>query len=1294
MVTARILLPDRAKGLTRSISMSPLAARIPGESIGPVIEKITNLIDGNSADASVPNTALRSVISSLPHPQPMTPISSAVKIAYSAISKVLVPRLTSQHVISPDRASLQSTRGPAPSPPHQEYNADTIDLMVEVIKCYGIMLHDWELAALSKTLMSVIESSQANNVVKKRALAGLGACMPHFSDDRFSQFVAVLVQSLENPQLLPVNRRYLIATIGVLARASPLRFGPLLRTLAPFVLNTVNRGEPTEITGASETDHEPDAQEEELLETALVTLEALLNLCGTDLQQSMPEVVGASIRYLKFDPNVAEAEDDDVGAPEDGGSDDDGTQEPEDDEDGEFADLDDDADAFSDVDDLSWRVRRSAAKLLDTIIAAGSLLEGKLLYDEVAPALILRLRQEREESVKFEIMSAAIALLRRTGQEATAASNLRDGSSEAPIPLLNTRKRRRLDSNVSADSLDMNAFQQPQSSPVVLPSSPSTEPQASLAALLPKLVSALVKLWKKASMALRQSCVQTLRCLTLTRNGAIADFLQQVEDLITDGLKPSSSALSSTGSHTTTGANLQIETLSLVSVITETTPTDALLPFIISLIPAVTMTVREHSFKVSSEALAALEQFVKALTPPRLPPTDQDLAMQLEKVYEITADRVADNNADLEVRHRAIQVIGVLLARTAATNMLKPETRSRGFDLLKERLMNETTRIWSARAISRSAAVVTAQNDISPEWMRKVSVELGSHLRKADRVLREACLDALKNLALNSVLAAHINDSTLQDLTSCLLPLLIATDITLLTPTLIVFARFVPINPVHVVQEPLVKAIGSVCLSPLAGPSLKALLLLVKVIGEHEQGTRLMRHLLDVGVRGELPVLGRCLGTLVFYGGPNVGAGVEDFKNEVQSQHDENRQCLALTVLGEISLRMGSSSPVKAAIFEEAMMAESDKVRTAAAAALGSAASSNSREYMPLFTQSLGAGDAKADSLLLHALKELFQHPGNLTQNLSPYAKDLWTRLFLACRHEDNLAVGAECIGRLVMIDPSAYVPELHQYLQDPNPASRGTVITALRFTLTGSGEAYNNKSVRNDMVSLLMAMLKDQEISNRKLAIATLNSAIHNRPELVGPELGHILPIVLADTWIKPELLRQVSFGPFKITVDDGLDVRKAAYEALYGLLETLSVSTLLRYISIPTLYERILDGVADDHDIRTLCNLMVVKLAAVDPHETRRRLPALSEKFRLVLVQRPKENAVKQEIEKSAEAHTGVIRTSMMLDKRFPVAGTGGGGGGDIMGGGMIVWKGYLDWMKKEFPAVVRSIQQEATI
>lgn len=71
-----------------------------------------------------------------------------------------------------------------------------------------------------------------------------------------------------------------------------------------------------------------------------------------------------------------------------------------------------DSEEYSDDDDMSWKVRRSAAKCLEAVISTRhELIED--FYNTLSPALISRFK-EREENVKSDIFHAYIALLKAT----------------------------------------------------------------------------------------------------------------------------------------------------------------------------------------------------------------------------------------------------------------------------------------------------------------------------------------------------------------------------------------------------------------------------------------------------------------------------------------------------------------------------------------------------------------------------------------------------------------------------------------------------------------------------------------------------------------------------------------------------------------------------------------------------------------------------------------------------------------------------------------------------------------
>ncbi|MCH2991147.1 hypothetical protein K3W76_14980, partial [Listeria monocytogenes] len=78
---------------------------------------------------------------------------------------------------------------------------DAIDVLIQVITCFGSLLKETELTALQKSVMSIIDNDTARTVVTKRALSAMSAIVLHFSDNQLNAFVSELVASFNSPQL-------------------------------------------------------------------------------------------------------------------------------------------------------------------------------------------------------------------------------------------------------------------------------------------------------------------------------------------------------------------------------------------------------------------------------------------------------------------------------------------------------------------------------------------------------------------------------------------------------------------------------------------------------------------------------------------------------------------------------------------------------------------------------------------------------------------------------------------------------------------------------------------------------------------------------------------------------------------------------------------------------------------------------------------------------------------------------------------------------------------------------------
>lgn len=156
--------------------------------------------------------------------------------------------------------------------------------------------------------------------------------------------------------------------------------------------------------------------------------------------------------------------------------------------------------------------------------------------------------------------------------------------------------------------------------------------------------------------------------------------------------------------------------------------------------------------------------------------------------------------------------------------------------------------------------------------------------------------------------------------------------------------------------------------------------------------------------------------------------------------------------------------------------------------------------------------------------------------------------------------------------------------------------------------------------------------------------------------------------------------------------------------------METVFSRINNIDFYDRVVAGLRDENDIRALCNLMVAKLAVMDPDETVRRLDSIAEAYRAILSTKLKEGAVKQDVEKHTESNKSILRVTLLLQAKLKGTGTGtgaGAGAGASRGdnksapgptaasgvgvGGSQVWNGYWDWVVKDFATQLKVLREE---
>ena len=179
----------------------------------------------------------------------------------------------------------------------------------------------------------------------------------------------------------------------------------------------------------------------------------------------------------------------------------------------------------------------------------------------------------------------------------------------------------------------------------------------------------------------------------------------------------------------------------------------------------------------------------------------------------------------------------------------------------------------------------------------------------------------------------------------------------------------------------------------------------------------------------------------------------------------------------------------------------------------------------------------------------------------------------------------AECLGKLCLIKPEELLPQLQSALSSPSPLMRTTVVTAMKFTISDQPQPID--ALLKNSIGEFLSALTDSDLNVRRVALVAFNSAAHNKPSLIRDLLRTTLPQLYNETQKRKELIREVEMGPFKHEVDDGLDLRKAAFECMYTLLDTC-----IDRLDIYEFLSHVQDGLKDHYDIKVLnFKLMILK-------------------------------------------------------------------------------------------------------
>ncbi|XP_035193139.1 cullin-associated NEDD8-dissociated protein 1-like isoform X1 [Oxyura jamaicensis] len=1117
--------------------LGPLVGKVKEYQVETIVDTLcTNMLSDKEQLRDISSIGLKTVISELP---PASTGSTMTANVCKKITAQLTGAIGKQEDIS--------------------VQLEALDILSDMLSRLGGTLYSFHSSILSCLLPQLTSPRLA---VRKRAIVALGHLVLTCSGNIFSELTEHLLAELKKNESTSTTRTYIQCIAGI-SRQAGHRIGEHLEKIIPLIVQYCN------------------VEDDELREYCFQAFESFVRRCPKEIDPHIPNVMGLCLKYITFDPNYNYDNEEEE------------EEERMETENGEDEEQESD-DEYSDDDDISWKVRRAAAKCLEAIVSSRhDLLQD--FYKTLSPVLISRFK-EREENVKADIFSVYIALLKQTlpSQSWRHASDA-SGKDDVPLTMLQNQ--------------------------------------------VPSIVKALHKQLKEKSIKSRQGCFSMLTELASVLPGCLADHIPALVPGIVFSLADKSSS-----------SNMRIDTLSFLHVLLCNHQPEVFHPHIKSLLPPVVACIGDSFYKITSEALLVTQQLVKVIRPLGKSCTF-DAKPYVKDLFPGTLKRLKAADIDQEVKERAISCMGQIIYNLGdhLSTDLQPTLK-----IFLERLKNEITRLTTVKALTLIASS-PLKIDLRPILGDGFPI-LASFLRKNQRALKLSTLTALDILVKNysDSLKPAMIESVLMEL-----PALISENDMHVSQVAITFlTTLAKVHPscISKISGSILTEIFQLVHSPLLqGGALTAIidffqaLVLTKTaaMGYSELMKQLTAPIYSSGSAGASVTLhkqayysvAKCVAALSSACPREAPGTLNQFIQDVKSPKSSSAvKVLAFLSLAEMgrTMNLSAQKELKTVILE-AFTSPSEEVKSAASYALGNISVGNLKEYLPFMLKEIGS-QPKRQYLLLHSLKEVIS--SSPADGLKPYVEDIWALLFkhCECTEEGTRNVVAECLGKLTLVNPSELLPRLKKQLSSGSPHARSTVVTAVKFTIADQPQPID--ALLKSCIGDFLKTLEDSDLNVRRVALAMFNSAAHNKPSLIRELLNAVLPSLYSETKVRRELIREVEMGPFKHTVDDGLDVRKAAFECMYTLLESC-----LDRLDIYEYLNHVEDGLKDHYDIRMLTFIMLARLSTLCPSAVLQRLERLIEPLRATCSTKVKAGSVKQEFEKQDELKRSAMRAVAAL-------------------------------------------------
>ncbi|ANB13679.1 hypothetical protein AWJ20_4622 [Sugiyamaella lignohabitans] len=1139
---------------------------------------------------------------------------------------------------------------------NSEHSLDSMDILIDLIKRFGSSISAAEIVKTENVLLQIISGEQG--IIKKRAVTAMGLLARYLTDKNWEKLTAYLIDGLTESSDLS-QLRILIQLAGILARSEPTRFKNDLRPVIDLIIRKGLDVNDEGITGGRNVHRDEDFDDEEeednadddeeannpelldLREASLASLEIIVGLGYQAVETQLNDILAISAYYIKYNPNIIDDEDD---QDEDIDDEDEDIDDNDDDvemeghdggEDSEF-EVSDDEDAFSDDDDQSWKLRRYAAKLA-AAVAIYIPTQLPRIYSQLLPPLVSMYASEKESTVKTEVISCLSEFFKAASDKGLYYSSKLSS---------NIATRRSSDISMATD-MDPKLFLERH--------------------YLRKLVRvSLSELHSSTNTVILQSILTGIL-------GNLVSVLHTRPSIQTSKIIRSLISLSKTQ------PGLMIDMLQLVSGIIRAQTTQELTDSLPQLLEIIVLGIYDKYYKVCGAALDVVLDLVAIHS-------DQSIKVDISVLLPALIEKAKSTSLDLDTRSKAVKALGQFIAK----NDLSGSNIDTGCKLILDLLNNEGLRLTSVESISEIASGATVRQ-VSSKWIISSLEGLGNFLNQSSRTLRIGSLNAILSVTNRQPSSDQATVQALANIGQIILNhgksiLTSSPDAVALDLVSKILTNLVPFISVSEASEFTIQTINQTSSQTAVQISDSILGLLAAVVQHSTDAAALNavyeelcrpRHVASasagssIGTNQNVELAAKALAVVITEG--QMVDKIPSFETVV-AQNGEDLKW-SLLVLGYVGKLLPYTTSLEVLYDELNNNARDEITKTVIANSLGLIISNNVNNYLPDLLNRLKAAGSNTIHLHLLIIREIVS--GAKTADVEAYSDDIWNSLFTSLDAVSSSGIGkvalaastaaagivpnaeasvvsggdlilAECLGRLSILNPRVFLPQLQVQLASEKPSVRVTVLSAVKFTFGQSHDTYDD--LLRPIIADFLALVDDDDTGIRQVALSALVSAIHNKSHLLLPHLARLLPLLYRETRINTSLIHTVQMGPFKHKVDNGLELRKTAYETIYTLVSTLNAERLQSVGMIDELLDQVVlgSGLSDEHDIKVLSCVIIGRLASTCLSKViaAGRLHQITTRYTTLLGVVVKENAIKQEFEKHNEIVRNIERSSTQIN------------------------------------------------